>query len=255
MGKLDGKVTLITGTAMGMGRTAALLFAQEGATVVGCDLNEAMSAETVQMVREAGGRMTATAPVNLSDFEQTKAWIDGAMAEYGRIDVLYNNASSPRVGPFVDLSLDDWHYTIQNELDLIFYACKAVWPHMIASGGGAIINTSSISAIRGAAFFQQAAHGAAKGGVLSITNHLAAAGGPYRIRANAILPGLIRTPSTEFLFATADSPGSKMAAANPLGRVGYAEDVVKLAAFLASDDAWYINAAAIPVDGGQATIE
>lgn len=255
MGKLDGKITLITGTAMGMGRVAALLFAAEGATVVGCDLNETMSAETVRMVRDAGGKMVATAPVNLSDFEQTKAWIDAAMAEFGRIDVLYNNASSPRVGPFVDLTLDDWHYTIQNELDLIFYACKAVWPHMIASGGGAIINTSSISAVRGAAFFQQAAHGAAKGGVLSITNHLAAAGGPHRIRANAILPGLIRTPSTEFLFATADAPGSKLAAANPLGRVGYPEDVAKLAVFLASDDAWYINAAAIPVDGGQATIE
>ena len=255
MGRLDGKVTLITGTAMGMGRTAALLFAAEGATVVGCDLNEEMSAETVQMVQDAGGKMVATAPVDLSDFEQTKAWIDGTMAEFGRIDVLYNNASSPRVGPFVDLTLDDWHYTIQNELDLIFYACKAVWPHMIASGGGAIINTSSISAIRGAAFFQQAAHGAAKGGVLSVTNHLAAAGGPHRIRANAILPGLIRTPSTEFLFATEESPGSMLAAANPLGRVGYAEDVAKLALFLASDDAWYINAAAIPVDGGQATIE
>ena len=91
--------------------------------------------------------------------------------------------------------------------------------------------------------------------MLSITNHLAAAGGPHRIRANAILPGLIRTPSTEFLFATADAPGSKLAAANPLGRVGYPEDVAKLAVFLASDDAWYINAAAIPVDGGQATIE
>lgn len=255
MGKLDGKVTLITGTAMGMGRAAALLFAAEGATVVGCDLNEEMSAETVDMVRVAGGTMVATAPVDLSDFEQTKAWIDGAMAQFGRIDVLYNNASSPRVGPFVDLTLDDWHYTIQNELDLVFYACKAVWPHMIAGGGGAIINTSSVSAIRGAAFFQQAAHGAAKGGVLAFTNHLAAAGGPHRIRANAILPGLIRTPSTEFLFETPDSPGSKLEAAHPLGRVGTAEDVAKLALFLASDDAYYINAAAIPIDGGDTMIE
>ncbi len=255
MKRLEGKVTLITGTAMGMGRAAALLFAQEGAKVVGCDLNPAKAEETVRLVREAGGEMISTAPVDLSDYEQTKAWIDEAAQHYGGIDVLFNNASSPRVGPFIDLSLDDWHYTLRNELDLVFYASKAVWQHLIARGGGVIINTSSISAIRGAAFFQQAAHGAAKGGVMSFTNHLAAAGAPHRIRANAILPGLTRTPSTEFLFATSDSPGSKLAAAHPLGRPGYAEDIAKLALFLASDDAWYINAAAIPIDGGQATIE
>lgn len=96
-----------------------------------------------------------------------------------------------------------------------------------------------------------AAHGAAKGGVLSFTYHLAAAGGPHRIRVNAILPGLIRTPSTEFLFASPDTPGRLLAAANPLGRVGEADDVAKLA----SDDEWYINAAAIPVDGDQSVIE
>jgi NAD(P)-dependent dehydrogenase (short-subunit alcohol dehydrogenase family) len=97
--------------------------------------------------------------------------------------------------------------------------------------------------------------GTAKGGVLSLTNHLAAAGGPHRIRANAILPGMTCTPSTEFLFATPDSPGSKLEAKHPLGRVGRAEDVAKLALFLASDDAAYINWAAIPIDGGDTVIE
>ena len=94
---------------------------------------------------------------------------------------------------------------IRNELDLVFFACKAAWPHLVARGGGSIINIASIALDPGAAFFQQAAHGAAKGGVLSFTYHLAAAGGPHRIRANAILPGMIRTPSTEFLFATPDA--------------------------------------------------
>ena len=169
--------------------------------------------------------------------------------------MLYNNASLPVVGPWDDLTVDDWHAGIRNELDLVFYACKVAWPHLVARGGGSIINIASIASIRGAAFFQQAAHGAAKGGVLSFTYHLAAAGGPHRIRANAIMPGLIRTPSTEFLFDSPDAPGSTLAAANPLGRVGEADDVAKLAAFLASDDAWYINAAAIPVDGGQSVIE
>jgi meso-butanediol dehydrogenase / (S,S)-butanediol dehydrogenase / diacetyl reductase len=255
MTRLDGKVVLITGTAVGMGRTAALMFAAAGAHVVGCDLKEAELAETVSLVRQAGGEMTGFAPVDLSSYEATSRWIDDAAGIYGGIDVLYNNASTPRVGPFVDMTLDDWHFCIANELDLVYYSSKAVWPHLIARGGGAIINVSSISAIRGAAFFQQAAHGAAKGGVLSFTNHLAAAGAPHRIRANSILPGLIRTPSTEFLFEADDSPGSTLARANPLGRVGAPEDVVNLAMFLASDDAWYINCAAIPVDGGQSVIE
>ena len=255
MTRLDDKVVLITGTGVGMGRAAALRFAAAGATVVGCDLNPETSAETVRLVTDAGGVMTATAPVDLSSYEATRSWIDDAAAAFGGIDVLYNNASLPVVGPWDDLTVDDWHAGIRNELDLVFFACKVVWPHLVARGGGSISNVASIASIRGAAFFQQAAHGAAKGGVLSLTYHLAAAGGPHRIRSNAILPGMIRTPSTEFLFASPEAPGSKLGAANPLGRVGEPDDVVKLAVFLASDDAWYINAAAIPVDGGQAVIE
>jgi NAD(P)-dependent dehydrogenase (short-subunit alcohol dehydrogenase family) len=254
MGRLDGKVVLITGTARGMGRASALVFAREGARVVGCDLDLDGADETVALVRADGGEMTSTAPVDLGDLDATRAWVDAAAASHSGIDVLFNNASSPRVGPFAEMTPDDWHYTIRNELHLVYYATAAAWPHLIARGGGLVINTASIAATRGAAFFQQAAHGAAKGGVLAFTYHVAAAGAPHRIRANAILPGMIRTPSTEFLFETEDSPGSTLAAANPLGRVGEAEDVAKLAAFLASDDAWYINAAAIPVDGGQAAI-
>ena len=255
MSRLAGKVALITGTGVGVGRAAAVRFAAEGATVVGCDLNPETSAETERLVTEAGGAMTSSAPVDLSSFEETQNWIDEAAAIYGGIDVLYNNASIPVVGPWDNLTIDDWHHGLRNELDLVFYACKAAWPHLVTRGGGSIINIASIASIRGAAFFQQAAHGAAKGGVLAFTYHLAAAGGPHRIRVNAILPGLIRTPATEFLFASPEAPGSMLAAANPLGRIGEADDVVKLAAFLASDDAWYINAAAIPVDGGQSVIE
>ena len=255
MARLTGKVALITGTGVGMGRAAALRFAAEGATVVGCDLNPQTSEETVRLVHDSRGAMTSAAPVDLSSFEATQRWVDDAAATHGGIDVLYNNASLPIVGPWDDLTVDQWHAGIRNELDLVFYACKVAWPHLVARGGGSIINIASIASIRGAAFFQQAAHGAAKGGVLSFTYHLAAAGGPHRIRANAILPGMIRTPSTEFLFSSPDMPGSMLAAANPLGRVGEADDVAKLAAFLSSDDAWYINAAAIPVDGGQSVIE
>jgi len=253
-GRLDGKVALITGTAVGQGRAAAVLFAREGARVVGCDLNEREAVETVRLAQEAGGEMVSMAPVDISTEAGAREWVEAAVAAFGGVDVLYNNASAPRVGPFAELTPEDWHFTIRNELDLVYTVTAATWPHLIARGGGTIINTSSVSAIRGAVFQEQAAHGAAKGGVLSFTYHLAAAGAPHRIRANAILPGLIRTPSTEFLFRGPDAPGERMARANPLGRVGHPDDVAKLALFLASDDAWYINAAAIPVDGGQSVV-
>jgi meso-butanediol dehydrogenase / (S,S)-butanediol dehydrogenase / diacetyl reductase len=254
MGRLEGKVALITGTARGMGRASALVFAEEGAKVVGCDLAEAEAAETVELVRAAGGEMASMAPVDLGSEEEASRWVEDAADAFGGFDVLFNNASSPRVGPFDELTPEDWHYTIRNELDLVYLVTKAAWPHLIARGGGTVLNVASVSAIRGAAFHQQAAHGAAKGGVLSFTYHLAAAGGPHRIRANAILPGLIRTPSTEFLFAQPDSPGTLLGQSVPLGRAGEPEDVAKVAAFLASDDSWYVNAAAIPVDGGHTIV-
>ncbi len=254
MGRLDGKVVLITGTGRGMGRASALLFAREGALVAGCDLDVATAEETAALVRSEGGTMSSTAPVDLGDLEQTRAWVDHVADAHGGIDVLFNNASSPRVGPFAELTPEDWHHTIRNELDLVYFASSAAWPHLIARGGGAVINTASIAAIRGAAFTEQAAHGAAKGGVLAFTFHLAASGAPHRIRANAILPGMIRTPSTEFLFTDPDGPGWELARANPLGRVGEPDDVAKVALFLASDDAWFVNAAAIPVDGGASVV-
>lgn len=253
-GRLTGKVALITGTGGGMGRASAELFAREGAHVVGCDLNEAGSRETVERVRAAGGAMTAMAPVDLSVDETATQWVDEAVTTYGGVDILFNNASNARVGRFDELDPETWHYVMRNELDLVYFVSRAAWPHLIARGGGAIVNTASISALRGARFQQQAAHGAAKGGVLAFTFHLAAAGAPHGIRANAILPGMIRTPSTEHLFADPDHPVHELVASNPLGRAGTAEDVAKVALFLASDDAAYVNATAITVDGGHSVL-
>ena len=161
MGRLDGKVVLITGTAGGQGAAAARLFAQEGASVYGCDLDAERSEAVAHEIRAAGGEMQSTAPVDLADPVAAAEWVDGVAKLAGGIDVLYNNASAPRVGPFTEMSWDDWRFTLHNELDLIFTVTKAAWPHLIARGGGVVINTASVSAHRGATFIEQSGHGAA----------------------------------------------------------------------------------------------
>jgi meso-butanediol dehydrogenase/(S,S)-butanediol dehydrogenase/diacetyl reductase len=227
------KVAFITGIAGGQGAAAQQLFEQRGWRVVGCDIVDG---------------------VDLADPEQATRWIDEGVAEAGRIDVLYNNASAPRVGPWEELTYEDWQFTLRNELDLIYTATHAAWPHMVDQGGGLIINTASVSAWRGATFIEQAAHGAAKGGVLSMTRHLAASGARHGIRAVSISPGLIVTPQIQPFLDDPDHPLHGMASSHPLGRLGTPEDVARVAAFLASDDAAYLNAIDIVIDGGQATI-
>jgi meso-butanediol dehydrogenase/(S,S)-butanediol dehydrogenase/diacetyl reductase len=162
-GRLDGKVVLITGTGGGQGRAAAHLFCAEGGRVVGCDLNAAENARTVEPVNEAGGEMVGMAPVDLGDSRQARQWVADAAAVYGRIDVLFNNAAAPRFAPFAELSDEDWHSTIRNELDLVFVTTQAAWPHLVASGG-AIVNTASVQAHVGIAMNGGFAHAAAKGG-------------------------------------------------------------------------------------------
>jgi len=254
LGRLDGKVALISGTGRGMGRAAALEFAAEGAAVFGCDLNEAASDETVALVKEAGGTMEALAPVDLSSADGAQAWVGAAVERFGGVDVLYNNASALRNGPLLELSDDDWHFTIRNELDLVWYSVRAAWPVLVRRGGGAVINVASIAAKLGARFVGQVPHGSAKGGVLAMTKHLCAAGGQHGIRVNAILPGLIYTPETARFIDDPGGPLPGILARIPLGRYGRAEEVAKLAAFLASDDASFITGAEIAIDGGDGSV-
>jgi NAD(P)-dependent dehydrogenase (short-subunit alcohol dehydrogenase family) len=250
MGRLDGKVALISGTAGGMGRAAAVVFAAEGARVFGCDVNAELQAETDAMVSGAGGEIGSVAPVDLSTAAGARAWVDAAVARYGRVDVLYNNASRLRLGSFGEQSFADWEFTIDNELHLPFHCTRAAWPHLIAAGGGVIINVGSVAAVRGAAFVGMSAHGAAKAACLSFTRHLCAAGAQHGIRAVAVSPGMIRTPATQPHFDDPSNPTEMLAAMTPSRRTGEPEDVARVAAFLASDDASYINGANIMVDGG-----
>jgi meso-butanediol dehydrogenase / (S,S)-butanediol dehydrogenase / diacetyl reductase len=248
--ELDGKVALISGTGGGMGRAAALEFAAQGASVVGCDLDAAGAVETLRQVREAGGSMVSLEPIDLVDPDAVARWVDLAVAAFGGVDVLYNNASVARVGPWDELTLDEWRRSMLYELDIVFLSTQAAWPALVARGGGVVINVASVAAKMGASFVHQHAHGAAKGGVLAFTKHLVVSGAPHGIRAVSISPGMIVTPATAPVVLDPDGPGETLRAGIPSGRFGQPGEVAKLAAFLASDAAGYINGADIAIDGG-----
>ncbi len=131
--RLEGKVVLISGTGGGQGRAAALRFAADGAIIVGCDVSGAADAETAGLVTEAGGIMT-TMVCDLGDPAEAQAWVDRAVSDHGRVDVVYNNASAAKFGSIADLSIDDWRFTIRNELDLVFLTTKFAWPHLAKRG-------------------------------------------------------------------------------------------------------------------------
>lgn len=248
---LDGKVVLITGTGSGMGRAAAQLFAEAGALVVGGDVAAEGAAETLEMVTAAGGRMTSVHPLDFADPEAVEAWVLGAVTEFGGVDVLYNNASSTRFGNISEMSDEDWRFVVRNELDLVFVTTRAVWPHLAARGGGAIVNVGSlcghIAMLPGEG--QGFAHATAKHGVIGMTRELAGAGGKDNIRVNSISPGAIVTAATAAML---EVPGldEALLRAQIIKRLGQPEDVVRAAMFLASDDASFITGQDLIVDGG-----
>lgn len=248
MGRLDGKIAFITGTAGGQGRAAALLFAGEGAYVVGCDVKEASAAETAEMVRARGGRMVSAAPVDLTDPVQVAHWLDRGLSAAGGIDILYNNAAAMRQGTVTSTSAEEWTFTLKHELDIVYTVTRAAWPHLVARGGGVILNTASSVAHRGSA--GNLAHGAAKGAVVALTRHLAAEGLPHRIRCNSISPGAVETPALADMLAQLRAQG--LSPSIPLGRIGQPEDIAYCALYLASDEASWVTAADFVVDGGVA---
>jgi meso-butanediol dehydrogenase / (S,S)-butanediol dehydrogenase / diacetyl reductase len=254
VGRLDGKVALISGTGRGIGRAAAIEFAAEGAQVVGCDLDPVAAGETVEIVRAAGGEMVSLSPVDLGEQRGADAWIERATASYGRIDILYNNASALRHGSLTEIAIDDWYFTIRNELHLVFHCTRAAWPHLVASRG-CVLNVASIAAMRGVEFVAMSAHGTAKGGVLAFNQHLVAAGAGLGVRANVISPGMIRTPETAHFLDTPDHPLHDVLARTPARRPGEPYEVARLAVFLCSDEAAYINGSHIVIDGGKSAID
>ncbi|MFA5055258.1 MAG: glucose 1-dehydrogenase [Dehalococcoidia bacterium] len=243
MGRLEGKVALITGAASGIGRESALLFAEEGARVVVADYDAGKGKETAKLIEEAGGTAVYV-KADVSKLSDIEGMIDATMKEFGRLDVLFNNAGiqGARGGFTVDLSEEEWDKVMDINLKSVFRAARLAIPIMLKQGGGAIINTASAQGVGGS--ITGGAYCTSKAGVIMLTKVLAIEYGKKNIRVNCICPGVIETP-----MASGYIPFLKTEAL-AAGRPGQPKEIAQAALFLAGDESSYIHGAAIAVDGG-----
>jgi NAD(P)-dependent dehydrogenase (short-subunit alcohol dehydrogenase family) len=247
-GRLSGKVCIITGTGGSMGREAALVFAREGASVVGCDLNVDAAEATVEMVRREGKAMVSLQPCQLSNSAECQALVHFAVRAYGRIDVLFNNAALGSFNWLEDISDEEWDANRRGEVDLVFFLIRAAWPHL-KSSRGVVVNTASLNALMSFKSLGSLAHTTAKAGIIAMTRQLAMEGREHRIRVNSISPGLIETNHTREQLKD-PMWAREMMDKTLLGRLGRPEEVAKVALFLASGDSSYVTGIDIVVDGG-----
>jgi NAD(P)-dependent dehydrogenase (short-subunit alcohol dehydrogenase family) len=248
--RLQDKVAIITGAGSGMGRVAAQLFAREGAKVVVAEFGEAAGRETVAMVEGAGGQASFVR-TDVSDEASAKAMVDHAIATYGRVDVLYNNAG---VMPEADHSVIDtdvatWDQVMAVNVRGVFLGCKYAIPQMVQQGSGSVINIASFVALLGCSVPQDA-YTASKGAIISLTRSLAVQFGPNGVRANAICPGPVETPLLMDWLVKDEEAKRIRLARNPTGRFGKPEEIVNMAVYLASDESRWTNGASLVVDGG-----
>jgi NAD(P)-dependent dehydrogenase (short-subunit alcohol dehydrogenase family) len=249
VGRLDNKVAIITGAASGIGRTTAMRFAGEGASVVIADLNVEGGESSVRDCKENGGRAVFQ-KADVSSEGDIKVLVARAVKEYGRLDIIYNNAGiGGAVGPLEQISVEDWDRSQGVLLRGVFLGIKHSVPEMRKVGGGSIISTASVAGIRG--FPGLHAYCAAKAGVVNLTRSASLEFAKDRIRVNCICPGGINTP-----ILHRNMPGVKevmeqfMANGQPIRRAGHPEDIASMALFLASDDSEWVTGQAMVVDGG-----
>jgi NAD(P)-dependent dehydrogenase (short-subunit alcohol dehydrogenase family) len=243
-------VAIITGAGGGMGRTAARMFAAEGAKVVLADVTDEMVGSAVAEVQAAGGQATGIA-ADVSNETDAKRMVDHAVATFGRVDALYNNAG---IMPAADHSVVDtdvatWDKVMAVNVRGVFLGCKYAIPRMVEQGSGSIINVASFVAILGCSVPQDA-YTASKGAVLALTRSLAVQFAPRGVRSNAISPGPIETPLLMDWLVKDEEAKRIRLARNPSGRFGKPEEIVHVAVYLASDESRWTNGANLVIDGG-----
>ncbi len=238
MGRLAGKVCVITGAAGGIGAESARRFRAEGATVVGVDLGEV-------------GDVDLSIACDVADETAVRAMYDEAMAKYGRLDVLFNNAGiSPDDDVSVlDTSLEAWQRVQDVNLRSVFLCCKYGIPRLLDAGGGSVINTASFVAVMGAAT-SQISYTASKGAVLALSRELGVEFARRGVRVNALCPGPVDTPLLRELYAADPAKAARRLVHLPMGRFAAASEIANAALFLASDESSYITASTFMVDGG-----
>ncbi|CAD6514573.1 3-oxoacyl-[acyl-carrier-protein] reductase FabG [Paraburkholderia kirstenboschensis] len=242
--KLNGKVAIITGAGQGIGAATALKFAREGAVVIACDMNLDAVATVVHLCREAGGKADAFA-VDVTNRMQVDEMVAKVRGKYGRIDVVVNNAGITRDARLQKMTLQQFDDVIDVNLRGVFHTAQAVVDTMIEQGSGVILNASSVVGIYGN--YGQTNYAAAKFGVIGFTKTWSRELGPKGIRVNAVAPGFIDTP---ILKTIPEDVLSKMRDQVPLRRLGKPEEIASIYAFLASDEASYVNGAVIEATGG-----
>lgn len=247
MGRLDGKVALITGAASGMGRVACERFAAEGARIAALDLEE--PAATVEAVRAAGGEAVAVT-ADVADEASVGAGVAAVVGALGGIDVLYNNAgiSPGDDGATTETSVDTWDRTLAVNVKGSWLCVKAALPHLRASGHGSVINVASFVAFMGAAT-PQIAYTTSKGAVMAMTREMAVCEARRGVRVNALCPGPVLTPLLE-KFLSDDANKQRRLVHIPMGRFGQATEMVNGALFLASEESSFMTGQALVIDGG-----
>lgn len=247
MGKLEGKVAIVTGGASGIGKATAILFAQEGAKLVVADRNGEGAEAVAKEISDAGSEAVAVT-VDVSQPVMVEAMVQRAVDAFGRLDVIFNNAGvEGEQAPTADATLENWHRVIGINLTGTFLGMKYAIPAMLKNGGGAIVNNASVAGLIG--FAGIPAYSASKGGVVLMTKTTALEYAKQGIRVNVICPGVIWTPMVE-RFTASEETRVALESAEPIGRFGKPEEVARLALFLASDDSSFCTGGAYVVDGG-----
>jgi meso-butanediol dehydrogenase / (S,S)-butanediol dehydrogenase / diacetyl reductase len=246
--RLEGRVCIVTGGAIGIGEASAIALAREGAKVSVGDVNAEEGQKTVQSIKEEGGEAIFV-ECDVSKEEDARRLVEETVRSFGKLDVLFNNAGVNLVeGSVVDMEVSDWRRIFQINVDGVFWCSRYAIPELRKAGGGRIINTASPSSFVG--WPNNAAYIASKGAVMSLTRAMAMDHAKENIRVNAIVPGLILSPLGENWVAQQEDPEAVKETIHPIGRPGYPKDVAPVVVFLAQDDTEFATGAPFFMDGG-----